>query len=56
MLSQFAGEPSLDNAGNIYSTHHYFRDGKMVEADLYVAHENGKARRVRRPAALRTVN
>jgi hypothetical protein len=37
VLSQFAAEPSLDTAGNIYFTHHFFRDGKMIEADIYVA-------------------
>ncbi len=37
IISQFAGEPSLDNAGNIYFVHHYFKDGKMIEADIYVA-------------------
>ena len=38
ILSQFAGEPSLDNNGNIYFTHHFFKDGKMIEADIYVAY------------------
>ncbi len=37
VISQFAGEPSLDNQGNIYFTHHYFKDNKMIEADIYVA-------------------
>ena len=37
VLSQFAGEPSLDNQGNIYFTHHFFKDNKMIEADIYVA-------------------
>jgi hypothetical protein len=37
VISQFAGEPSLDNEGNIYFTHHFFRDGKMIEADIYIA-------------------
>jgi len=37
IVSQFAGEPSLDTAGHLYFTHHFFRDGKMVEADIYVA-------------------
>jgi len=37
IISQFAGEPSLDNEGNIYFTHHFFKDGKMLEADYYVA-------------------
>ena len=38
VISQFAAEPSLDTYGNIYFTHHYFVDGKMVEADIYVAY------------------
>ena len=37
IVSQFAGEPSLDNAGNLYFTHHFYRDGVMLEADIYVA-------------------
>ncbi|MFH1134137.1 MAG: hypothetical protein V1735_06620 [Nanoarchaeota archaeon] len=37
IVSQFAGEPSLDNAGNLYFVHHYYKDGKMLEADIYVA-------------------
>ncbi len=38
IISQFAAEPSLDNEGNIYFTHHFFRDGIMLEADIYVAY------------------
>ena len=38
IISQFAGEPSLDNERNIYFTHHFYRDGKMIEADIYVAY------------------
>lgn len=37
IISQFAAEPTLDREGNIYFTHHYFRDGTMIEADFYVA-------------------
>jgi hypothetical protein len=37
IISQFAGEPSLDNKGNIYFVHHYYKDGVMLEADIYVA-------------------
>ncbi len=36
-ISQFAGESSLDDEGNIYFTHHFFKDGVMLEADYYVA-------------------
>ncbi|MFH1072202.1 MAG: hypothetical protein V1743_02120 [Nanoarchaeota archaeon] len=42
IISQFAGEPSLDNAGNIYFVHHYYKDGKMLEADIYVAMKKPK--------------
>jgi len=38
IISQFAGEPSLDNHGNIYFVHHFYRDGVMLEADIYVAY------------------
>jgi|Deesub1362B_J571_1020462.scaffolds.fasta_scaffold00029_129 hypothetical protein len=37
IISQFASEPSLDARGNIYFVHHFFKDGKMIEADIYVA-------------------
>ncbi len=37
ILSQFAGEPSVDRRGNVYFVHHLFRDGRMIEADIYVA-------------------
>jgi hypothetical protein len=37
MVSQFAGEPTLDRDGNLYFVHHYYRDGVMLEADLYMA-------------------
>jgi hypothetical protein len=37
IISQFAGEPSLDSEGNIYFTHHFYKDNKMIEADIYVA-------------------
>jgi len=38
IVSQFAAEPSLDDAGRLYFTHHYLKNGKMIEADIYVAH------------------
>ncbi|MDP2939421.1 MAG: hypothetical protein Q8O13_05020 [Candidatus Omnitrophota bacterium] len=38
IISQFAGEPTLDREGNIYFVHHYFRDGRMIESDIYVAY------------------
>lgn len=38
IISQFAGEPSLDSQGNLYFVHHFYKDGKMLEADIYVAY------------------
>ena len=37
MFSQFSGEASMDIDGNIYFTHHYYKDNVMREADIYVA-------------------
>jgi hypothetical protein len=37
MFSIFSGESSMDNDGNIYFTHHFFKDDVMLEADIYVA-------------------
>ncbi len=37
IVSQFAGEPTLDNAGNLYFVHHYYKNGQMIEADIYYA-------------------
>ena len=37
IVSQFAGEPSIDSEGNIYFVHHYYRNSVMLEADIYVA-------------------
>ncbi|OPY29577.1 MAG: hypothetical protein A4E28_00796 [Methanocella sp. PtaU1.Bin125] len=39
IVSNFAGEPTLDAAGNIYFVHHYIKDGKIIEADIYVAYK-----------------
>ena len=39
ILSQFAGEPTLDDEGNIYFVHHFYKDGEMIEADIYVAYK-----------------
>jgi hypothetical protein len=36
ILSQFAGEPTLDDAGNLYFIHHYYKNNVMIEADVYV--------------------
>ncbi|MBU0461016.1 MAG: hypothetical protein KJ574_00360 [Nanoarchaeota archaeon] len=38
IISRFAGEPTLDHEGNLYFVHHYYKDNKMVEADIYVAY------------------
>jgi hypothetical protein len=38
IMSQFAAEPSLDNAGNLYFAHHFIKDGKLIEADIYAAY------------------
>jgi hypothetical protein len=37
MFSNFSGEASLDINGNVYFTHHYFKDDEMLEADIYLA-------------------
>ncbi len=36
VVSQFAGEPTLDWEGNLYFVHHYYKDNQMIEADIYV--------------------
>lgn len=38
MFIQFAGEASLDSNGNVYFTHHFYKDNRMLEADIYVAY------------------
>ena len=38
IISQFAGEPSVDGEGNIYFVHHFYTaDSTMIEADIYIA-------------------
>lgn len=39
IVSDLAGEPSIDNAGNLYFVHHYFKNDRMIEADIYVAYK-----------------
>ena len=39
IVSQFAAEPTLDDAGNLYFIHHYFENDVMIEADIYVAYK-----------------
>ncbi len=38
IVSQFAGEPTLDAEGNLYFAHHFVHDGAILEADIYVAY------------------
>jgi hypothetical protein len=38
IVSQFAGEPTLDSGGNLYFVHHFYEDGVLIEADIYVAY------------------
>ena len=41
IVSQFAGEPVLDAAGNLYFVHHFLdANGDLAEADIYVAYRN----------------
>ncbi|MBU0461284.1 MAG: hypothetical protein KJ574_01725 [Nanoarchaeota archaeon] len=38
MFSPLAGEATIDSAGNVYFTHHFFENSTtMIEADIYVA-------------------
>jgi hypothetical protein len=37
MFSPFAAEASLDAHGNVFFTHHLYRDDQMLEADIYFA-------------------
>jgi len=39
IVSQFAGEPTLDAHGNLYFVHHFYENGEMIEADIYVAYK-----------------
>lgn len=39
IISPLAGEASLDSEGNLYFVHHFYLDGKMIEADIYVAYK-----------------
>jgi hypothetical protein len=38
IVSQFAGEPTLDPDGNLYFVHHFLQDGHLLEADIYVSY------------------
>ncbi len=39
IISPLAGEASIDNEGNVYFTHHFYKDNNMLEADIYVAYK-----------------
>jgi len=39
IISSLAGEPSIDDEGNLYFVHHYYSGGEMIAADLYVAYK-----------------
>ncbi|MCD4690005.1 hypothetical protein K8S17_00940 [bacterium] len=40
IISNYAGEPCLDDEGNIYFTHHFMDAGEeMIEADIYVCYK-----------------
>jgi hypothetical protein len=39
IAGRFAGEPTLDDSGNLYFVHHYYTGGdssRMLEADIYL--------------------
>jgi hypothetical protein len=37
MFAPFAGEASMDTEGNIYFSHHFYKDDVLLEADIYFA-------------------
>jgi hypothetical protein len=37
IVSSLAGEPSLDQFGNLYFVHHFYSGEKLIEADIYLA-------------------
>jgi hypothetical protein len=39
IVSRFAGEPTLDDSGNLFFVHHFFENNVMIEADLYAAYK-----------------
>jgi len=40
VISNFAGECTMDAEGNVYFVHHYYSGSVMIEADIYVAYKN----------------
>jgi len=39
ILERFAGEPTLDDDGNLYFVHHFYKNNKMIEADIYICYK-----------------
>ncbi len=39
IISPLAGEATIDNFGNVYFTHHFYKNDTMLEADIYVAYK-----------------
>ncbi len=39
IISNFAGESTMDADGNIYFVHHYYEPPNLIEADIYVAYK-----------------
>jgi len=39
IVSNLAGESTIDKQGNVYFTHHYYENNKMIEADIYVIYK-----------------
>jgi len=37
IFSNLAGEASIDKAGNVYFTHHFYKNNQMIEADIYIS-------------------
>ncbi|GAB4415370.1 MAG: hypothetical protein Kow002_00360 [Anaerolineales bacterium] len=38
MVAPFAGEAALGNDGNVYFTHHFYKNDTMLETNIYVAY------------------
>ena len=56
IVSQFAAEPSLDNYGNLYFVHHFFKDGRMIEADIYVAYKKQPLQDLKVPNSIEAIS
>ena len=56
IVSQFAAEPSLDNDGNLYFVHHFFKDGRMIEADIYVAYKKQPLQDLKVPNSIEAIS